>query len=285
MENAYRRSLLYVPGDKPHMLEKGIFSVCDSMIIDWEDAVTLSQKELAREVTTNFLNQKSPKKEIFIRINDPASAQYTEDLKLAVTLPITGIVLPKACPESVKTVDRDFKKLGVLESLLLIPLIETAFGLIHLEATITASAHIKAVQFGAEDYTRDLEIARTKSSEEVLLARQIIGLVCRSQEVQAIDTPYVDFKDNAGLEQDICVAKQAGFKAKTAIHPAQLEIINHSFIPSEAEIAFAQRVVEISQLPENSHLGAFSLDGKMVDAPIIARAKRVLDRIQQYRSN
>lgn len=283
MQQSYRRSLLYVPGDKERMVQKAMDSKSDSVIIDWEDAVAPVCKKTARQVTKTFFEEHEVSKEVFIRINDTQSPEYEEDLALAITLPIAGIVLPKASPESVKTAGEDLKKHQVREDFLMIPLIESAYGLQHLGATIEASSFVAAVQFGAEDYTRDLEIARTKSGEEVLLARQQIGLACRSYGIQAIDTPYVDFKDPEGLQHDIDVAKQAGMKAKTAIHPAQLELINQGFRPTQAEIEFATQVMEAAQLPENQTLGAFSLNGKMVDAPVIDRARRVLEREKHYR--
>ena len=285
MFNTFIRSLLYVPGDKEHMLEKALLSKGDGVIIDWEDAIAPKCKEIARNVTKEFLEHHTTGKMVFIRINDTASPQYPEDLRLAVQLPIAGIVVPKASPEGLAQVDRDLAEMDNTQDLVLIPLIESAYGLVHLEQVIAASVRIAAVQFGAEDYTRDMEITRTKTGEEVLAVRQRIGLVCQSGKILAIDTPFVDFRDSEGLNHDIWTAKQAGMKAKTAIHPGQLEQINRELTPSEEEIAIAQQIVRTAQLPENIALGAFSLNGKMVDAPVIHRAKRLLERANYFERN
>lgn len=282
MLNPYRRSLLYVPGSSARMLEKAETRACDTVIVDLEDAVAPAEKEEARIRAGRFLDASKREKELFIRVNDVGSSLFEEDVRMAAEHRADAIVLPKACSHAVAVADWLLCRLDSENTVGLIPLVETAQGLSELRELLLGSGRIIAVQFGAEDFTRDMEIERTKTGEEVRFARQIIGLLCRSRNVQAIDTPYVDYRDEVGLESDSLVAKICGFGAKTCIHPAQVDTVNRFFMPGGKEISFAQRVMQEAQREENRRLGAFPLDGKMVDAPVIARAEGVLARAERY---
>lgn len=282
MLNSYRRSLLYVPGDNSKMLNKSFDRPCDSIIIDLEDAIAPDHKDEARDLTEEFVLNADRTKELFIRINDVNSPYYKKDLEMAIRSKVDGVVLPKACLDAVEILESDLNKLDKNADMPYIALIESAIGLVELRELIICGKRLIAIQFGAEDYTRDLEIERTKSGDEVEFARYIIGLNCKSYCVQAIDTPFTDYKDDEGLKYDIEIAKRTGMKAKTCIHPDQIEMINQMFVPSSAEVAFAKRVTEEASKTENISKGAFSLDGKMVDKRVIERAKLVLERTKAY---
>lgn len=283
MLNPFRRSLLYVPGDQKKMLDKIDSRECDSIIIDLEDAVAPAHKCQARENAREYLLNKTSDRETFVRVNDVFSSYFLEDVKMAVGAGADGIVLPKSDKEAAEKAEAILQLVDRAGKLKMILLVETAEGLMELREAVQGTTRVIAVQFGAEDYTRDMEIARTKEGREVEVARQWIGIICRGCGIQAIDTPFTDYKDEIGHVADIENAKRAGMTAKTCIHPAQTSIVDLHMAPDEKEIQFAQEVIAESEKPENKLAGAFSLHGKMVDTPVIERARRVLECAQASR--
>jgi citrate lyase subunit beta/citryl-CoA lyase len=277
------RSLLYVPGDKSNMIKKAFSLDCDGIIFDLEDAVSISQKNLARvllieQLTNNSWNQKT----VLIRINDYLTDFYAEDIVAVGKIIPHGVIVPKSNEAAVKkTCDElsqiESKRQIKANTIKLIPLVETAYGIENISSIITASPRVYAVQFGAEDLTRDLGITRTKTGEEVLYAKNRMVIACKAAGVEPIDTPYTDFNDETGLLNEINISKGMGMTAKTCIHPKQIVPVNQAFSPTLEEIALAERIIAVSEEPDNIHSGAFALDGKMIDAPIIARARKTLE--------
>jgi len=271
--------MLYVPADKEKMLIKAAGYPCDSLIIDLEDAVSPDLKALARENVKHHTGALSQTKEIFVRVNDVDSSFFEKDVQTVSMLPVDGIVLPKADPRAVIMANEALDKLDTANRLVVIPLVETARGLVNITQTISKSDRVVGIQFGAEDYTKDMDVVRTVDGGEIAFARHLIGLHCMAAGVQAIDTPYVDYIDQAGLIADCESAKAAGMKAKTCIHPAQIATVNQAFSPSDAEVIWAIEVFEAMRIPDNQGKSAFSLHGKMVDTPIMERAKCILQKV------
>jgi len=266
------RSYLFVPGKTPSMIQ--ILDVFDSdaIIIDLEDSVVLNDKDAARILVSNYLQKLRPDKlEIYIRINDAESRYFLEDVTLLDKTDINGYVLPKASVEAIASLQKITNKD-------IIPIIESPLAVLHVEA-IAKMSQIKGLLLGAEDLTKELGINRTTEGKEILYTRSKIVLACAAFGVDSIDTPYTAKDDHEGLLIDVLHAKTLGFTSKSSIHPNHIELINQAFAPSASEIFEARRIIKKA---ESSKKGAFSLDGKMIDLPVIERAKKVLDKAKKY---
>lgn len=267
------RSYLFIPGNTPNMIQNLDVFESDSVIIDFEDSVMSYDKDAARILIKNFL-QKFPNQEghIYIRINDIDNRNFELDVNVTKGLNIAGYVLPKASVKAVETLHQ------LCNHKHIIPIIESPLALLEAQK-IAASEGVVGLLFGAEDYTKEMGIERTLEAKELLYPRSHIAVVCKAYDIQAIDTPYTVKDDEIGLELDAFTAKRLGFTAKALIHPNQVDAINRIFAPSPEEILQAKRIIKKS---EESQKGAFSLDGKMIDLPIIEKARRVLEKAQKY---
>ena len=244
----------------------------DAVIIDFEDSVVDFDKDAARILVNNFLH-KYPftDTEIFIRINDALSPNFLKDVEATKDLPIKGYVLPKALPTHIK-------QLQDLTNKKIIPIIESPMGVLRMEE-IASQDNIEGLLLGAEDLTKELNIRRTLEATEILYTRSKLVLICSAYNINSIDTPWVD-KDNLdGLLEDTLNAKNLGFTSKSSIHPNHVDVINTAFTPNELEILEAKRIVKKAS---ETNRGAFSLDGKMVDLPIIEKAKKTLEKAKKY---
>ncbi len=280
----YIRSMLYVPGDKENMVKKAYSLPCDAVIFDLEDAVSPLNKKMARDMLAEKLRESKPKN-LFIRINSVETGYFNKDLQVAISLGVDGIIIPKSNADAIRRAEKEMVRIEQEErkpEIKIIPLIETAFGVQYLAETLSASSRIIAAQFGAEDLTKDLGIARTREGNEIWYARNRFVYACRSLGKGAIDTPCTDIKDLDALRSDTLLAKKIGMTAKTCIHPSHIEIINSIFSPSKDEICAAKRIVAHAQLDENRGKGAFAVDGKMVDAPVLERAENILCKAKLY---
>ncbi len=286
------RSLLFVPGNQPRMLERASGLQPDAFIPDMEDSVPLDEKANAREVTASYLEKLAANgTPVIPRVNSLDTGLLDDDLTAVVGQHVFGVSVGKIyTPEDIATISG---KLDTLErrngievgSVRLVPWIETAMAIVKLYEICSASPRIVGVAFGAEDFTNDMGIERTESESETYFARNSIAVAARAADVLALDTPYFSFRDPDGLRENALTAKQYGFKGKFAIHPAQIEIINETFSPSDAEIEHAQRVVEAFEEAERRGRGSTSLDGKVVDVPVVKRAQAVLELAESMASN
>ena len=268
------RTLLFIPGNNPGMLQSSDILGSDGIIIDLEDAVALSEKDAARILVREYLLTIETKTDVFIRINPLDSPYFYNDLEAIRDLEITGIVLPKAGIESMTKLEEYLNENDL--NLDVIPLVETAIGLETAFNIVQISDRIIGLFLGAEDLTLDLGAKRTKESKEIDYARSRIIAASKAFGIQAFDTPFTDTDDIEGLKIDTKKAKDLGMTGKTVISPRHVDIINKMFSPTEAEVEYALRVVEGVKAANEKGLGAFSLDGKMVDAPIIKRALNLL---------
>lgn len=275
------RTLLFIPGNNPGMLQNSDILGADGLIIDLEDAVALSEKDAARFLVREYLTNFNPTTDIFVRINPLDSPYFYDDLNSIKDLNIKGIVLPKASVESMVSLDKYLTENGV--DFEIIALVETALGLESALDILQKSKKIIAVFLGAEDLTLDLGAKRTKQSDEIAYARSRVIAVSKAMEIQAIDTPFTDTDDMVGLEIDTLHAKDLGMTGKAIISPRHVEEVNKLFSPSQADLDYALRVIEGVKSANEKGLGAFSLDGKMVDAPIIKRALNLLKLSGEYK--
>lgn len=266
------RSYLFIPGNTPNMLQNLDVFDADTVIIDFEDSVVSFEKDAARILVRNFLEKFDfTTTEIYIRINDATSEFFTDDVAATNDLNITGYVLPKALPLHIQ-------KLNKLTSKLIIPIIETSMAVLRMEE-IAKLPNVSGLLLGAEDLTKELNISRTLEGTEILYTRSKLVLIASAYHIDSIDTPWVDKDNLEGLTEDTQHAKKLGFTSKCAIHPNHIDIINTAFTPNETEILDAKRIIKKAL---ESSKGAFSLDGKMVDLPIIEKAKNIIEKAKKY---
>ena len=282
-ESRLRRSLLYVPGNMPSMLQNIPVFGCDAVIIDLEDAVPLSEKDAARRLVRRFLeNYRERNKEILVRVNPLDTRAGYDDVREILAGAPDGVRLPKAdTPEVVERLDTFLteceEELGVeIGRFQILPSIESARGVIHCFEIAACSKRILGLAFGAEDYTASMEIERTKTGEELMNARSRVVWAAKAAGVQAIDTIFADVNDMEGLRRETALVKTLGYTGKSLVNPRQIEIVHEVFAPKQEEIAYALQVIEAIQRARQMGTGVISLGGKMVDAPVVKRAFRVI---------
>jgi citrate lyase subunit beta / citryl-CoA lyase len=270
-----RRSLLFIPASNPAMIQNADIFDADGIIFDLEDSVQMSQKDAARDLLSAFLKEtKMNNTEILVRINNIDLNSIKLDIETVFTKKLNTIVLPKASVDSIYFLDQCLavleKKHHIDHKIHILPIIETASALLDLQ-NIAKCPRVDGLLLGAEDLATDLEIERTLSGLEILYARSQIVVVAKANQIDAIDTPFIDTTNMAGLASDALMAKRLGMQAKLAIHPNQIELINETFSMSKAEIDNAKKIIEAFNKYQK---GVFSLDGKMIDEPIIERARK-----------
>ena len=278
-----RRSMLFMPGNNPGMLQTAEVFGSDSIILDLEDAVSLGEKDAARILIKGALKTFNyGTTEVVIRINPFSTPFALEVVDVMARLKLHAILLPKATPEDMKQLDEMLTKIekeeGFEEGVIRIhALVETTFGVETVYETLQMSNRIESVCLGGEDLAADLGVARTADSEELFYARTKVVNACKALNIEAIDTPFTDTNDEAGLLADTIHAKKLGFTGKLSINPRQIDTIHKVYSPTADEISWANRVMYAKDEAEKEGLGVFSLDGKMIDAPIITRAINTLN--------
>lgn len=278
-----RRTMLFMPGNNPGMLQDAGILGADSIILDLEDAVSLTEKDSARILVRDAIkNVDYSGVEVVVRVN-PMDTQYgITDVDVIARVKPDTILVPKADVGQIIFVDNMLNKIENEEgfeegSIKIIALIETAIGLETIYNVIKASSRVVGVLLGGEDLTSDLGIKRTKEGEEIFYARNKVATVCRALKVDSIDTPFTDTNDYEGLRKDTAKAKSLGLTGKSSINPRQIDIIHSVYSPSKLEIKYALRVLGAMKEAEKDGKGVFSLDGKMIDAPVLNRAKNTVE--------
>lgn len=278
-----RRSMLFLPGNTPNMLINGNCLGSDAVIFDLEDAVSPAEKDAARILVRNTLRYMDFRGcETIIRINSTDTPYWKADLEAMMPRKPQLILLPKTgSPRDILEVDAWMSqledKLGMERNTVgLMALIETALGVENAFAIATASKRVKALFLGAEDLTADLQCKRTKEGREIEYARTRLVAAARAAGVDVYDTPFTDVNDDEGIWTDTRLAKALGFTGKASISPRHVEVINQVFSPTEKEIDYAYEVMEAIALAAQQGRGVIALRGKMIDAPIVARAKQTI---------
>ena len=278
-----RRSMLFLPGNNPNMLINGNCLGSDAVIFDLEDAVSPAEKDAARILVRNTMRYMDFRGcEIIVRINSIDTAYWKADIDAIlpykpqlILLPKTGSAADVLAADAYMSEVED--KLGMEKNTVgLMPLIETAMGVENAYAIASATDRVKALFLGAEDLTADLQCKRTKESREIEYARGRLVVSARAAGVDVYDTPFTDVNDPEGMEADARYAKAMGFTGKASISPRHVEIINRVFSPTLAEIDYAYEVLDAIALAKAQGRGAISLRGKMIDAPIVNRAKQTI---------
>jgi citrate lyase beta subunit len=278
-----RRALLYVPGDEKQKILKATTLDVDCVCLDMEDGVAQNRKDEARSVIVNALRElKFGRAERLTRINPIGSGLEQDDLQVVVPACPDGIVVPKAdeadqvqwaCAEIDRMMGKD-TPMGV------IAIIESARAIINLHQIANAHPRLKGLIFGAEDFAGDIGAMRTQDAWEVFYARSAVVTHAAANNLQAIDMVYVDFHDEDGLRREALFGAQMGYTGKQIIHPNQVVPVQEAFTPSSAEIRRALQIMKAFEEHQLLGRGAFAIDGKMIDAPILRAAQRILERAQ-----
>jgi citrate lyase subunit beta-like protein len=280
-----RRALLYMPGDDRRKIEKSTTLGVDCICMDMEDGVAITHKTEARAVIAQAMKDLDfGNSERCIRINSFGSGFEKFDLAAAVAANPDSIVVPKV--ETAQQVRSISEYIEIYElssrmnigSIRMLVGVETARGILNLKEIAEADKRLEAIIFGAEDYAASAGATRTKDAIEVLYARSAVVTACAANDLQAIDMVYIDFRDIEGLRLEAEQGAGLGFSGKQIIHPNQVEAVQEAFTPSEEAIEYAQRVVKAFAASQKEGKGAFALDGKMIDMPLLKNAQKVLSR-------
>jgi len=285
-----RRALLYMPGDDRHKIEKATTLGVDSICMDMEDGVAANRKQVAREtIATALQSLDFGSSERLARINPVGSGLEQDDLERVLPAHPDGIVIPKVDHAGqIHWVSQQIAATEVQHgwpagSIGLLAIVESARGIVNLASLASAGDRLEALIFGAEDLAGDVGAMRTQAGWEVFYARSALVTHAAAYDLQAIDMVYVDFKNTQGLRAEAVQGLQMGFAGKQIIHPNQVQPVQEAFTPSDEEIQHARHIYEAAQRHAQAGEGAFSLDGKMVDAPIVKAARRVLERARAAR--
>lgn len=279
-----RRSMLFLPGNTPNMIINGDALGADCIILDLEDAVSPDEKDSARLLVRSAIERMGfDGVEITVRINSIDTDYWKDDLEAIVPLSPDLIMPPKAsCAEDILKVDAYISEIEERRGMekgkvRLIPLIETALGVENAYAIASACPRVAAIFLGGEDLTADLRCKRTKAGNEIDYARKRLVVAARAAGVDVYDTPFTDVNDDEGIVTDAEYAKSLGFTGKSAIAPRHVKVINEVFSPTLKDIQYAKMVFEAIRIGKEQGKGAVSLLGKMIDKPIVERARQTLE--------
>jgi len=277
------RSMLFVPATDTGKINKALASKADCVVLDLEDSVAKSEKKAARLTIRDVLKVQE-KRHVYVRVNSVDTPFLYGDLTTIIPSRPTGIMLPKVeSADHIKWVDW---LIGQLESeaglligqIKLIALVETGCGVIQATTIAAASSRLKCIAFGAIDYTLDIGTKLSRDGHELFYARSHLVVASRAGGCeQPIDTVYPNFRDAEGLKRECEVVKSLGYQGKMIIHPVQIEIVNNIFSPTPEEIIYARKVVEAFEAAEMQGVASITLDGKMIDYPVMKRAKQMLE--------
>lgn len=286
-----RRAILYMPGDNWKMITKSITLGVDSICMDMEDGTAINKKAEARETIAKALQELDfGSSEKLARINSVGSGWEKDDIEAVLPFHPDGIVIPKV--ESYDQVEwaskiiesAELKNGWKVNSIRILIGIETAKGILNLKE-IASHPRLDAMIFGGEDFAASIGAKRTKEAIELLYARQAVIVACAAHDLQAIDIVTIDYKDEELLKRESEFGSRLGFSGKQIIHPAQVAVAQKAFTPSEEEIAYAKRIVETFEASQKEGRGAYSLDGKMIDMPLLKHAQKVLTKAKAAGKN
>jgi citrate lyase subunit beta/citryl-CoA lyase len=285
-----RRTLMYVPGNNAGLIVGSSVYEPDVLVYDLEDSVIMSEKDSARELVSSaiknrdFLNIRA--RELMVRVNSVDSPYFRDDIFKLVTSEYhpDSIRLPKVeSPEDVQIADRLLSEAefnagiapGTIE---IIAILESVAGVFRVDEIACSCPRLTGLTLGAEDFTKDLGTSRSKSGDELDLARKKIVLAAAYAGIDAMDTVFSDISDPEALKTETQRIKDLGFTGKSVIHPSQISIVNDVFAPSQKEIDQALRIIDAAEEAEKKGAGAVALDGKMVDPPVVTRAVNLIKK-------
>ena len=277
-----RRTMMFLPGNNPSMITDAHIYKPDSIMIDLEDAVSVNQKDAARFLVSEALKAIDYKTtERVVRVNGLDTPFGADDIRAIVKAGVDVIRLPKTDnPDEIVAVDKLIteveREIGKEGETLLMAAIESA-GIMNVKEIALASKRLMGIALGAEDYVTNLKTSRSKHGWELYYAREAIVLAARNAGIYCFDTVYSDVNNIEGFRDEVQFIKDLGFDGKSCIHPKQVRIVHEISTPTQKEIEKSIRIINGAKEAEAKGSGVISVDGKMVDNPIIMRAQRVLD--------
>ncbi len=279
-KNSLRRSRLYVPGNNPKLIINAGLYKSDGIILDLEDSVSPEKKQEARILIRNALrNNDLMGTEKMVRINQlPAGI---EDLKHIINQPLNMVLIPKCeSAAQVREVEEAITRLpgSPNESVWLMPIIESACGIIHAYDIASATHSVAALAIGLEDYTADIGVQRTSEGLESQYARSVVVNAARGAGIQPIDSVFTDFADNEELSRVASKSRSMGFEGMGCIHPGQIRVIHEAFNPTSEEIENARIIVSAFEKAKSEGLGIVAVGSKMIDPPVVKRALNTIER-------
>ncbi|MGL5616860.1 MAG: citrate (pro-3S)-lyase subunit beta [Sarcina sp.] len=278
-----RRTMMYVPGSNAGMIKDAHIYGADSIMFDLEDSVAINEKDSARFLVYNALKSVDYEGvETVVRINGLDTPFGLEDLEAIVRARPNIIRLPKTeTAQDIIDVENEIarieKEAGLeIGSTMMMAAVESALGVINAYDIAKASTRLMGIAIGAEDFVTDMKTTRSLEGIELLTARSQVLLAARAAGIYAFDTVFSDVNNEEGFINETTLIKQLGFDGKSVINPRQIDPVHEIYTPSEKEINKAIRIIEASEEAKKRGSGVVSLNGKMIDKPIIARAQRAL---------
>lgn len=279
-----RRTMMFVPGNNPSMMQDAYIYGADSLMLDLEDSVTLAEKDAARRLVYHALKEVNyGTTEMVVRINPLNTLYGVKDIEAVVKAGVDVIRMPKTeTAEEVKEVEAEIERvereIGVpVGKTQIMAAIESALGVINAYSIATSSKRMMGIALGAEDYCANLKTNRSKDGAELLLARETIVVAARAAGIDALDTVFSDMNDMETFKNEVAFIKKLGFDGKSIINPRQIDIVHEIFAPSQKEIDKARLILNAIKEAERKGSGVISLNGKMVDKPVVIRAQRCID--------
>lgn len=277
-----RRTMMFVPGNNPGMMADAHIYGPDSIMLDLEDSVTMAEKDAARLLVYNALKSIDyGGVEMVVRINPLSTPYGKKDVEAVVRAGVDVIRMPKTeTAAEVKELEDLILKvetaIGCPGRTRIMAAIESALGLVNAYAIATASERMMGIALGAEDYSANLKTNRTPGGAELLLARETIVVAARAAGISCFDTVYSNLEDMDSFRKEVELVKTLGFDGKSIINPRQIEIVNEVFTPTEKEIEKAMKIKAAIKEAQAKGSGVISVNGKMVDKPVVMRAERTI---------
>ena len=275
--------MMFVPGNNPGMMADAHIYGPDSIMLDLEDSVTLAEKDAARLLVYHALQSVDyGNTEMVVRINPLNTPFGRKDIEAVVRAGVQVIRMPKTeTADEVREVEAEIlrveQRLGCVGRTQIMAAIESALGVVNAYDIATASSRMMGIALGAEDYCANLKTQRTPSGNELQLARQTIVVAARAAGIDALDTVYSNLNDMDTFRAEVEYIKSLGFDGKSIINPRQIEVVNEVFAPKEKDIAKARTILAAIKEAEERGSGVVSVNGKMVDKPVVIRAQRTID--------
>jgi len=286
------RSILFCPGNNPKLYYTAPCYEPDCIIFDLEDSIELAEKDAARDLLVEGITSLDfGKVEIFVRVNGVTTPFFEKDVKAIVPAGVQNIRLPMS--QSIEDVKKLDDLLNTIENEHNIEKgrtkiqvgIETPKGILNAADMAGASDRVIGISFGAEDYTASLGIDRTKEGSELLFARNMIVNVASMYGITATDTVWSDIHDSEGFIDEVKRIKAMGFNSKSCIHPSQIKPLHDALRPTKEQVEKAQIIVDAVEKANVEKGGVIVVNGKMVDIPVITKAKKIINLYEKVKNN
>ena len=281
--NRLRRTMMFIPGNNPGMMQDAFIYAPDAIMLDLEDSVTMAEKDAARLLVYNALKTIDYGNiEMVVRINPLNTPYGKKDIEAVVKAGVHVVRMPKTeTADEVREVEREIERveqeIGCLGRTQIMAAIESALGIVNAYEIAVASKRMMGIALGSEDYCANLKTQRTPGGDELRLARETIVVAARAAGIDALDTVYSNLDDMETFRKEVEFIKTLGFDGKSIINPRQIDIVNEVFAPKEKDINKALTILAAIKEAEKRGSGVIAVNGKMVDRPVVIRAQRTID--------